>query len=189
MHLIEGNIRVMREELAKAGTPKDTDEIRESYDLNALRTSFTYLPVGETQRTHKHFVVKEATQVLLGEVEIYANGTWSTLKERQAVEFDLGEYHSMRAPPSRTDRISPFYPVSSLNLAALTITYKWIPPFLRVNEDEVWLLLNNDWFREDYDGKSQNPDASPLFRRGEDERRKFWEVVERNSQRIEGRTI
>src|SRR5271170_754674 len=106
MQIVDGDLRFMRLEMKKRGTPRDTDEVRDSYDFGSLKASLTYLPPGETQDSHKHFLLREATQVLLGEVQVSSNDTWYTLKERQGVKFDPGEYHNMRAPPGATGRIS-----------------------------------------------------------------------------------
>lgn len=176
MKIINGNIRVMREELLKAGTPKDTDEIRESYPMSSLIANITYMSENETQNPHKHFLVKEAIHVLSGNVDVLSNNVWHPLQERQVAEFDLDEYHNVRTG----EKTNVIFPHAGKNIAAITLAYKWIPAYVKIEESEVDLVLKYDWFHQNYEQNSTDPSTSPLLRENSDTQEKFWEVVKRN---------
>jgi len=181
MELIEGQIRNMREELAKANTPKDTDEIRESYKFGSFLANITYMPAGETQDIHKHFLLKEAIQVLSGEMQAYHDGSWTPVKQREAANFEIGEYHTTG---TREITEPVIYPGATDRIAAVTIAYKWIPPFLNVTKDESKLLFNVDWFGEKYETNKNDKNTSPLLRADEQIQEEFWEIVDRNKSKL-----
>jgi len=143
MRLIDGKIRVMREELKK-----DTDEIRESYDFGTFVSNFTYHPHNETQNPHYHFCTMEAIHVLAGSVEAGYGNNWRTVNERQSVLFGLGERHNLR---TREVTKSLDFPAATANIAAVHMAYKWIPPFLDLDESDTQLLLKSDWWHADCD--------------------------------------
>jgi mannose-6-phosphate isomerase-like protein (cupin superfamily) len=180
MRLTDGKIRHMREELAKQGILKDTDEIREAYVMSGFLTNITYMPTGETQNAHKHFLTKETIHVLAGEAEVFSSGNWYSVKQRQLAEFDLDEIHNVRALERKMPVV---YIDASERIAAVTIAYKWLPPGLKVTAEEASLVLNYDWFSDKYENDPDNPSTSPVLRADEKIRRQFWEVVERNRQK------
>lgn len=179
MRLIDGRIKFMREELAKLGIISNTNEIRESYGMSGLVSIITYMPAREVQDTHKHLLTKEAIQILAGEAEVYADGEWQLIKQRQLAEFDLGEYHSVRALERRKPVI---YPDADDRIAAVTMAYRWVPGWLNVNREETSIILKYDRFTEKYESNPNDPSTNLLSRADEKIRKQFWEVVERNQQ-------
>jgi hypothetical protein len=175
MKIITGSRRVMREELYKAGTPKETNEIRESYSMGSLVTSFTHMPENETQNPHKHILVKEAIHVLYGSIEVLSNKKWHPIKERQIAEFDLNEYHNVRTRPNNM-----VFPHAKKNISAITLAYKWIPAYVNIEENEIDLVLRYDWFHQNYEKNNKDITTSPLLRASKEIQKKFLNVARRN---------
>jgi len=186
MRLVEAKVRRMKEELKASGVSLPTEEIRESYYLSTLTVSLTYLHAGETQRAHKHLLVKEATQVLAGEVEVLALGKWRTLRSGRIAEFDLGEYHNTRA--STKKKVLDSARLLGKGVTGLTVTCKWVPPFLKIRKEDVQFVLHNDWFAEDYETSPDNPSNSPVLRLPEAARQRFWRIVRANESVVGSRT-
>jgi hypothetical protein len=145
--------------------------------MDGLRIAITQVPFGETQILHKHLMLKEALLLLSGEVEVYSNGIWSSLEEKQIAEFEVNEYHALRTPKTG-DPLD--FPDVGVNVAAIIVAYKWLPPYFEVTEEEAQIVLANDWFSKEYDTKPTDRNTSPVVRLEEQVRRRFWKIIERN---------
>ncbi len=182
MQLIPGKVRIMREELAKAGTPKDTDEIRENYEFSTLKSIVTYHVKGELQNRHMHFVLGGVHHVLAGSMELQDDkGDWYRVDTRQAAEHTPCDYYNVRVPE---DGPTAAYPGAGPTVGAVSIFYKWVPPHLDVREDELTLLFQNDWFGEGYLKDQTDKKTSPVLRLAEPEQKRFWEIVKRNKDKL-----
>ncbi len=167
----------MRQESLALGITKDTNEIRESYDLITFKSNLSYMPANESQVPHKHFLVREAVHVLDGQIEVWHEDTWKTVVEKQVALFDLNELHNVRT--GNLDR-PLLFPGTANNTAAVAIVYKWIPPYLEIYEDEVSFVIKNDWFNYQYEDDLSDPKTSPLLRLEKSLQGRFWEIVKRN---------
>jgi hypothetical protein len=112
-----------------------------------------------------------------GQVEIFCDGKWILLNEREVAVFSLNEVYNMRTG-SQVKEIT--YPHSTNNIAAVTIVYKWIPPLFEIQNDEMNFIIQNDWFSDQFDQNNKDPQASHVFRLEETLQKKFWNIVERN---------
>lgn len=178
MRIIDGQTRIMRDEYEKIGIKKDTDEIRESFDLDTMRSIIAYIPENETQHPHKHSIIIEAIHVIAGQLDVWNKGSWKTIQENNIVMFEHGEYHNLRTR-KKTKDITLLSSDSSI--AAITLSYKWIPPSLKISDDEVEMILDNDWFHLDYVHGTKDQTTSPLLRTSKDMQKKFFQIIERNN--------
>ncbi len=182
MRLVDGKVRIMREELAKAENPKDTDEIRETYDLDYFRSNLTYHVREEVQNRHMHLLLYGAHHVLDGLMEIQDDdGNWHQLQRRQAAVYKPGEFYNARVL-SNTPQVS--YPDAGSTIGAVSIFYKWLPPNLEVHENEAQFIFNNDWFGEGFLKDPIDKKSSPALRLAEAEQKRFWEIVKRNREKL-----
>lgn len=168
----------MRDEYEKIGIIKDTNEIRESFDLETMRSVIAYMPENETQFTHKHSIIIEAIHVVAGRLDVWNNGSWKTIPENNIVMFEHGEYHNLRTV-KKNKEINILS--SNFDIAAITLAYKWIPPNLKIFQDEIEIVLDNDWFHLDYVHGMKDETASPLLRAGDAVQEKFLEILKRNN--------
>ena len=168
----------MRDEYEKIGVIKDTDEIRESFDLDTMRSVIAYMPEDEIQHTHKHSIIIEAIHVIAGQLDVWNNGAWKTIPENNIVMFKHGEYHNLRTTKKTKD-------VNLLSadsdIAAVTLAYKWIPPNLEILQDEVKMILDNDWFHINYVYGTKDGTTSPLLRTSNAVQEKFLQTLKRNN--------
>ena len=180
MRAIHGVFRDVRKELEGIGITKDTNEIRDSYDLVSAKTSLTYLSAEDPpQEPHRHLIVLEATQVLFGEVDICVGGKWNPVCARHGVEFGRREIHNMRASSRSERQLSIGFPIG--NITGVTMTTKWIPPGLDVKKDEIESVLKYDWFHADDKKAPYHLRKSPLANpRLEKQRKQFQDIVDRN---------
>ncbi len=178
MRIIEKQTRIMRDEYQKIGINKKTDEVRESFDLDTMRSVIAYMPVNETQHTHKHSIIIEAIHVIAGQLDVWNNGTWKTIQENNIVMFEHGEYHNLRTT-KKTEDITLLS--SNSSIAAITLAYKWIPPNLEIFDDEIEMILDNDWFHLDYVHGTKDNTTSPLLRADKDVQEKFFQIIKRNN--------
>ncbi len=179
MRIIDGHTRIMRDEYEKIGIIKDTNEVRESFDLDTMRSVIAYMPENETQHTHMHSIIIEAIHVVAGQLDVWNNGTWKTIPENNIVMFEYGEYHNLRT----MKKIKEINLLSSdSSIAAITLAYKWIPPYLKIMQDEVQMVLDNDWFHIDYKhGADNDYTTSPLLRASDAVQEKFFQILNRNN--------
>jgi uncharacterized cupin superfamily protein len=177
MKIITGKKRVMRDELVAQGTPKDTGEIRQTFDLTTLRSNLSYMPPNETQTRHKHFLVNEAVHVLSGQIDARTSNNWKNVKREQVVLFDLGELHNIRTRDAvkleEQSRVTK-------NVSAVTVVYKWIPPYLKIYKDEASFVIENDWFEDRHEKNFNDLTTSPVLRLKKTLQEKFWEIIKRN---------
>lgn len=182
MQLINGVVRNMREELAKSQTPKDTDEIRETYNLPYFRANVTYHVRGEIQNRHAHLALYGAHHVLDGLMEIQDDdGNWTKLGIRQAASYKPREFYNVRVP---TDAPKVTYPGAGPTIGAVSIFYKYLQPQLDVTEDDAQLLFANDWFGEGFTKDPTDKKSSPALRLAEVEQKKFWNIISRNREKF-----
>ena len=179
MRIIEGQTRIMRDEYEKIGIIKDTNEVRESFDLESMRSVIAYMPENETQHTHMHSIIIEAIHVIAGQLDVWNDGEWKTIPENNIVMFEHGEYHNLRTL-KKIKEINLLSADSSI--AAITLAYKWIPPSLEILHDEIQLILDNDWFHIDYkQGTNNDNTTSPLLRTSDAVQKKFFQILNRNN--------
>ena len=178
MRIIDGQTRIMRDEYKKIGITKDTDEVRESFDLESMRSVIAYMPENETQHTHMHSMIIEAIHVIAGQLDVWNNGAWKTILENNIVMFEHGEYHNLRTM-KKTKEINLLSSDSSI--AAITLAYKWIPPNLKILQDEIEMVLDNDWFHIDYKQGADDHTTSPLLRASDAVQAKFFQILKRNN--------
>ena len=178
MKLIKARTRDMSEEFSALGIKKNTNEIRESYDLVTFRSNLSFMPINETQTPHKHVMVREAIHVLAGQIEVCTDGDWNTLIEKQIVLFDLNEIHNIR-----TDNFDRriLFPGTLDNTAAVVIVYKWIAPYFEIYADEISFVFDNDWFNLDYQNDLRDSTASPILLLDSNLQEQFWNIAERNN--------
>lgn len=168
----------MGNEFFRSGMPKQTGEIRETYDLLTFRSNISYMPRNETQTPHKHILVMEAIHVLAGQIEVRTLDNRKTVKEEQVALFDLNEVHNIRTKNQHTVLV---YPRSTRATGAVTVVYKWIPPFLKIHRNEVTFIIENDWFDAKYKKNSSDPKTTPVLRLKKPLQKKFWDIVKRNA--------
>jgi hypothetical protein len=168
----------MRIEFFRKGMPKHTGEIRETYDLLTFRSNISYMPRNETQTPHKHVLVMEAIHVLAGQIEVQTLGHWNIVKEEQVALFDLNEVHNIR---TKNQNKIVVYPRSNKDIGAVTVVYKWIPPYLKITRDEVTFVIENDWFDDKYYNELSDHKTSPVLRLDKPLQKKFWAIVKRNA--------
>jgi len=176
--LIKARTRDMGVEFSALGIKKTTNEIRESYDLVTFRSNLSFMPINEIQTPHKHVLVREAIHVLAGEIEVCTDGDWNTLTEKQAVLFDLNEFHNIRT--GNCDR-RILFPGTFDDTAAVVLVYKWIAPYSVVYEDEISFVFENDWFNLDYGNDLRDSTASPILLLDSNLQEKFWNIADRNN--------
>lgn len=185
MKLIEGKVRSMREELARAGTPADTDEIRISMDMDGVRSVITLQPPNYPQNEHKHLLAKEAVQVMQGQTEAYGltdvGYEWFTVKKNQLVEFGLNEYHNIKTGEI-TEPIS--YENVPMRIAAVTMAYRFVPPYIKLEKGEAEFLFDYDWFGQGFDEEPADKKKSPLLRADSAAHKKFMEILQRNKYNV-----
>jgi hypothetical protein len=175
MRLIEPKIRVMREELKK-----DTDEIRETYDLPGFRSNVTYHVRGELQNRHMHLLLGGGHHTLDGSMEIQDDdGKWHRLDRRHASSYKPGEFYNTRVP---IDAPNVKYPDAGPTIGAVSVFYKYIWPGTIISKEETPFLFNNDWFGETFLNDPTDKRSSPALRLGEAEQKRFWEIVRRNTE-------
>ena len=168
----------MRDEYQKIGIIRDTNEIRESFELDTMRSIIGYIPEDEIQHTHKHSIIIEAIHVIAGQLDVWNNGTWKTIHENNIVMFEHGEYHNLRTT-KKTKEINLLS--SDSGIAAITLSYKWIPPNLEILQDEIKIVLDNDWFHLDYVYGTKDETTSPLLRENDIIQEKFLQILKRNN--------
>ncbi len=168
----------MRDEFEKIGITKDTNEIREFFDLDTIRSVIAYIPEDEMQHTHKHSIIIEAIHVIAGQLDVWNKGMWETIQENNIVMFEHGEYHNLRTA-KKTKEINLLSSDSSI--AAITLAYKWIPPNLKIFQDEIEMILDNDWFHLDYVQGTKDATTSPLLRNSDAVQEKFLQILKRNN--------
>ncbi len=178
MQIIDGQTRAMRDEYEKIGIAKDTNEVRESFDLETMRTVIAYMPENEIQHTHKHSMIIEAIHVIAGQIDVWNDGAWKTIPENNIVMFEHGEYHNLRTI-KKIKEINLLSTDSSI--AAITLAYKWIPPDLEIFRDEIEMVLDNDWFHIDYKQGTDDHTTSPLLRASDAVQEKFLQILKRNN--------
>lgn len=177
MRVLDAKTRIMRDEYKKIGILKQTDEIRESFDLESMRSVIAYMPENEIQHPHMHSIIIEAVHIIAGELDVWNNNEWKTISENQIVVFEHGEYHNLRT--SKKTKEVNFASVDA-GIVAVTLSYKWIPPHLEIFPDEIELILENDWFHLDYEPNTNDKTTSPLLRASETVKEKFLNVLKRN---------
>lgn len=160
------------------------DEMRMKYRLGPLPSpsdsvlNVTYLAASDTQNMHKHYLVKEATYVSEGQVEICLDpDKWQVLSEGQMVEYDLSEFHNMRAAAQSHAKSQILHPASGKAFVAVTVTFKWIPPQYKLEPKVSKLFLDKDWFPPE----GCSPDFSKL---SEEDKRTFWITVDQYGLRM-----
>ena len=178
MRIVNGQTRIMCDEYQKIGIIKDTSEIRESFDLDTMRSVIAYIPEDEMQHTHKHTIIIEAIHVIAGQLDVWNDGAWKTIPENNIVMFEHGEYHNLRTA-KKTKEINLLSADSSI--AAITLSYKWIPPNLKIFQDEIKMILDNDWFHLDYVHSTKDDTTSPLLRESDTVQEKFLQILKRNN--------
>ncbi|MCH9658293.1 hypothetical protein K0U27_06295 [archaeon] len=178
MRVVDGQTRIMRDEYEKIGITKDTNEIRESFDLDTMRSVIAYMPEDEIQHTHMHSIIIEAIHVIAGQLDVWNNGVWKTIPENNIVMFQHGEYHNLRTS-KKSKEISLLSADSGV--AAITLAYKWIPPNLKIFQDEIETILDNDWFHLDYVHGTEDATTSPLLRTSNEIQEKFMNILKRNN--------
>jgi hypothetical protein len=178
VRIIDGQTRIMRDEYEKIGIVKDTDEIRESFDLDTMRSVIAYMPENEIQHTHKHSIIIEAIHIIAGQLDVWNDGAWKTIPENNIVMFEHGEYHNLRTM-KKTKEINLLS--SDSGVAAITLAYKWIPPNLEIFQDEIDMVLDNDWFHLDYVYGTKDYTTSPLLRASDAVQEKFLQILKRNN--------
>jgi hypothetical protein len=169
--------RVMRDEFLEMGIITDTGEIRLTYNLLTLRSNLTFIPENETQRPHKHVLITEAVHVLAGEIHVHHGGIWEKILQNQVALFDLNEFHNIKTGKINN---SIEYPGAKYDTAAVAIVYKWIPPYLVINEDELTFVMENDWFGKDCEKAADDAKVSPLLKLEHVHQDRFWQIVKRN---------
>ena len=183
MKITDGKIRIMREELAKQGTPKDTDEIRENYNFGAFRSVITYHPRAETQNAHLHMITSETYHVLDGTVEAYFNGAWQPVNRRQILSFDKGEIHNIRTAPEGPNVT---FPDATDKIGAISICYRFVDRDVIASPEEMDMLLNLDWFGESYLSDPTNKKSTPVLRADQKVQDQFWEILAKNKAKVNG---
>ena len=178
MRIIDGQTRIMRDEYKKIGIIKDTNEVRESFDLETMRSVIAYMPENETQHTHMHSMIIEAIHVVAGQLDVWNDGKWQTIPENNIVMFEHGEFHNLRTL-KKTKEINLLSSDSSI--AAITLAYKWIPPNLEIFQDEIQIVLDNDWFHINYRQGTNDDTTTPLLRTSDAVQEKFFEILKRNN--------
>ena len=178
MRVVDGQTRIMRDEYEKIGIVKNTNEIRESFDLDTMRSVIAYMPEDEIQHTHMHSIIMEAIHVIAGQLDVWNNGVWKTIPENNIVMFQHGEYHNLRTS-KKSKEISLLSADSGV--AAITLAYKWIPPNLKIFQDEIETILDNDWFHLDYVHGTEDITTSPLLRTSNEVQEKFMNILKRNN--------
>jgi quercetin dioxygenase-like cupin family protein len=168
----------MKEEYRALGKSIETDEIRETYDLDTFRSNINYLPQNQTQTTHKHFLVIDAIHVMAGEIEVLHDKTWETVRAGNVAVFDLNELHNLRTLENR-GLIE--YPGATSTTTAVAIVYKWIPPYLKIHKQEISLIIQNDWFSDEFVNDLSDPSTSPILRLEKPLRDKYWSIIKRNT--------
>ena len=181
MRVVDGQTRIMRDEYEKIGITKDTNEIRESFDLDTMRSVIAYMPEDEIQHTHMHSIIIEAIHVIAGQLDVWNNGVWKTIPENNIVVFQHGEHHNLRTS-KKSKEISLLSADSGV--AAITLAYKWIPPNLKIFQDEIETILDNDWFHLDYVHGTDDTTTSPLLRTSNEVQKKFMNILKRNNLQL-----
>ena len=167
----------MCDEYRKIGIIKETNEIRESFDLGTTNSIIAYMPENEIQNPHMHSIIIEAIHVIAGELEVWNNGKWKAVSENQIVMFEHGEYHNLRTS-KKTKDINIIS--SDSNIAAVTLAYKWIPPDLEIFSEEIKMILEYDWFHLNYKQDTEDKTTSPLLRADKVIQKKFFSILKRN---------
>lgn len=186
MEIIKAQVRDMRKELANAGTPKDTDEIRKSINMDGLRSVITLQPPNEVQNAHKHLLAKESIQLFEGAVEAYSErdgGRWVPLEKDTSVEFGLNEYHNLRTN-SITTPIG-YTDAAGKKVAAFHLAYRWVPPYIHLEKGEAEFLFQYDWFGEAQKDNPTDPKGSPLLRAERAVQKKFISILKNNQRKLE----
>jgi hypothetical protein len=178
VRIIDGQTRIMRDEYEKIGIIKDTDEIRESFDLDTMRSVIAYMPEDEIQHTHQHSIIIEAIHIIAGQLDVWNAGIWKIIPENNIVMFEHGEYHNLRTM-KKAKEINLLS--SGSGIAAITLAYKWIPPNLEIFQDEIEIILDNDWFHLDYVHGTKDETTSPLLRASDTIQEKFFQILKRNN--------
>lgn len=182
LQITEGIVRNMRKELAEKGTPLDTDEIRVSWMMGTMVNVLTHVVPGPAQNPHKHMITNEITTVLAGQVEVWGGDeiydpdgeqVWQTVNEGQAVTFEPGKFHNMRASAYQGYNAIN-YPHVGPAVTAVTITTKYLPPYVH-DQKEVALLIDHDWFGADY----VHTNNGPLMRAAKSIQDEFWTLIDR----------
>ena len=184
MKFIEGNIRVMKEELKDDPLMSQSDEIREGYDIGNAVVNITHIPKEAVQNNHFHAMLEETNHVFAGGIECLYQNQWKKVNEREAIVFEPGEIHNVRGYDTGKE---VKYPNAGNTIAGVYASYKIIPPYLDVKESELDLILKKDWFRGDFFENPEDMTTTPLYQDDKKYYAKFMEIAKRNREKISER--
>jgi hypothetical protein len=123
-----------------------------------------------------------ANQVLAGTMMVQDNtGDWYRLGDGQAAEHIPCDYYNVKVP---VDVPAVSFPRAGPTIGAVSMFYKWVPPHLDVQEDELPMLFQLDWFGEGYLKDPTDLKTSPLLRADAHIQRRFWDVIKRNEEKL-----
>ena len=142
-------------------------EIRGSYvDNPYIKIGFSYLPPNTQQLFHFHKIITESIQLIQGELEIGVKKKserkvkWKKMREGDVVVFQLNQLHTIRTPARSRSTVK--CPYDKKNYAAYFQAYKWIEPKISVTKKEMNMILEMDWFNEEYFYTGQSAEQMPF---------------------------